>query len=66
MFFVSILIVFLFRAGFGLKLVCHRIYSNSTTFVVFLLRSHFLLFFSFCLDVWAVNQGTDDSSMTIQ
>ena len=46
MFFVSVLIVCLFRAGFSLKLVCHRIYSKSTIFVVFLLTNHFVIFFS--------------------
>ena len=46
MFFVSVLIVCLFRGGFSLKLVCHRIFSKSTIFVVFLLTNHFVIIFS--------------------
>ena len=45
--FVSIVIICLFRSGFSLNLVCHRIYSNSTIFVVFLLTSCFVLFLAF-------------------
>ena len=47
MFFVSVLIVCLFRAGFALKLVCHRIYSISTIFLVFLLTNHFVISLAF-------------------
>ena len=43
--FFSISVVFLFRAGLGLKLVCHRIYSSSTIFVFFRLANHFGIFF---------------------
>ena len=66
MFFASIFFVCLVRAGFVLKLVCHRIYSKSTDFVVCLLTNHFVIFFSFWWQIWAVNEGTDVLSINIQ
>ena len=38
-------IVCLFRAGIALKLVCHRIDSKPTIFVVFLITILFVIFF---------------------
>ena len=44
--FVSILIVWLFRSGFSLNLVCHRMYSKYSIFFLLLLTNHFVIFFS--------------------
>ena len=66
LFFVSLLIVCLFRSWFSLNLVCHRIYSKSFSFVFFLLANHFVIFFCLWRDIWALNQGTEFWSITIQ
>ena len=45
--FVSILILFLFRAGFALKIFLFKVlFEVYYIFVVFLITNHFVIFFS--------------------